>query len=96
MEPLACRERLVELPDNGLAVTDQRHVGVLVMADLLGRDVELNDPEVFRVARRQAEVENPVEPRTHQEDDVGLLQSKRARRRDRKRMIVRHHALAHG
>ena len=42
-----------------------------------------------------AEMEDPVEPRAHQEDDVGLLQRQRARRRDRQRMVVRHHALAH-
>ena len=95
MEPLAVGERLVELRHDGLAVADQRHFRRLVVADLLGRDVELDDLDVLRIARRQAEMEDPVEPRAHQEDDVGLLQRQRARRRDRQRMVVRHHALAH-
>jgi hypothetical protein len=40
-------------------------------------------------------VEDPVEPGTLQEHDVGVLQCQGARRRDRQRMVVRHHALAH-
>jgi len=40
-------------------------------------------------------MEDPVEPRPHQEDDVGLLQCQGARRRDRERMVVRHDTLAH-
>ena len=95
MEPLAAGERLVELADDRLAVADQRHFRRLVVADLLRRDVELDDLDVLGEARRQAEMEDPVEPRAHQEDDVGLLQRQGARRRDRQRMVVRHHALAH-
>ena len=86
---------LLSCADDGLAVADQRHFRRLVVADLLGRDVELDDLDVLRIARRLAEMEDPVEPRAHQEDDVGLLQRQRARRRDRQRMVVRHHALAH-
>jgi hypothetical protein len=56
MEPLAVVERLVELPDDGLAVADQRHFRRLVVADLLGRNVELDDLDVLRIARRLAEV----------------------------------------
>ena len=95
MEPLAAGERLVELPDDCLAVTDQRHFRRLVVADLLGRDVELDDLDVLRIARCLAEMKDPVEPRAHQKDDVGVLQRQRARRGDRQRMVVRHHALAH-
>ena len=86
---------LLSCADDRLAVTDQRHFGRLVLADLLGRDVELDDLDVLGIARRQAEMKDPVEPRAHQEDDVGVLQRQRARRRDRQRMVVRHHALAH-
>src|SRR5262249_9365621 len=95
IEPLAAGERLVELPDDCLAVTDQRHFRRLVMADLLGRNVELDDLDVFRVARRLAEMKDPVEPRAHQEDDVGVLQRERARRRDGQWMVVWHYAFAH-
>ena len=95
MEPLTLVERLVELADDGLAVADQRHFGRLVVADLLGRDVELHDLDVLRVARRQAEMKHPIESRAHQEDHVGLLQRQRARCACRQRMVVRHHALAH-
>ena len=95
MEPLPLVERLVELADDGLAVADQRHFRRLVVADLLGRDVELDDLDVLRIARRLTEVKDPVQPRAHQEDNVGLLQRQRARRPGRQRMVVRHHALAH-
>ena len=61
IEPLALGERLVELRHDGLAVADQRHLGRLVVADLLRRDVELDDLDVLGEARRQAEVEDPVE-----------------------------------
>src|SRR6516162_426979 len=95
IEPLAAGERLVELPDDCLAVTDQRHFRRLVMADLLGRNVELDDLYVLRIARRLAEMKDPVEPRSHQEDDVGVLERQSARRRHRKRMVVWYHALPH-
>ena len=78
MEPLTLVERLVELADDGLAVADQRHFRCLVVADLLGRDVELDDLDVLRIARRLTEVKDPVQPRAHQEDNVGLLQRQRA------------------
>src|SRR6201982_2873066 len=73
IEPLSAGERLVELPDDCLAVADQRHFRRLVMADLLGRNVELDDLDVLRIARRLAEMKDPVDPRSHQEDDVGGL-----------------------
>jgi hypothetical protein len=46
-------------------------------------------------ARNTREAEDPVEAGAHQEDDIGVLQCQGARRRDRQRMVVRHHALAH-
>ena len=95
MEPLAAGERGVELADDRLAVADQRHLGRLVVADLLGRDVELDDLHVLGIARRLAEMEDPVEAGAHQEHDVGVLQCQGARRRDRQRMVVRHDTLAH-
>ena len=74
MEPLAAGECGVQLPDDRLAVTDERHLSRLVVADLLGRDVELDDLHVLGVARRLTEMEDPVEPGAHQEDDIGVLQ----------------------
>src|SRR5262249_23483033 len=63
MEPLPPGEPLVHLLHDRLAVADQRHVGRPVVADFLGRDVELDDLDVLCVARRQAEMQDPVEPR---------------------------------
>src|SRR2546430_13407037 len=60
IEPLAAGERLVELPDDCLAVTDQRHFRRLVMADLLGRNVELDDLDVLRIAWRLRSEERRV------------------------------------
>jgi len=40
-------------------------------------------------------MEDPVESRAHQEDDVGVLQCERTRRRNRQRMVVGNHTLAH-
>jgi hypothetical protein len=41
MEPLAAGECGIHLCHDRLAVADQGHVGRLVVADLLGRDVQL-------------------------------------------------------
>src|SRR5262249_4676819 len=54
MEPLAVVERLVELADDGLAVTDQGYFRRLVVTDLLGRDVELGDLFALRLSPRFA------------------------------------------
>jgi len=40
------------LPDDRLAVTDQGHLDRLVVADLLGRDVELDHFDIQGIARR--------------------------------------------
>ena len=40
-------------------------------------------------------MQDPVEPGAHEKRDVGVLQGQGARRRDRQRMLVRYHALAH-
>ena len=66
-----------------------------VRRQLLGGDVELDDAHVRVEARRQAEVHDPVEPGAEQHDQVGFLQRVRARRADRQRVVVGHHALAH-
>ena len=95
IEPLPVLQRLIELPDDRLAVADQRDLGRLVLVHRLRLDVELDDAHVLVVARRQAEMHDPVEARAHQEHDIGLLQREAARRADRQRMVVRHHALAH-
>ncbi len=87
---------LLSCADDGLAVADQRHFRRLVVADLLGRDVELDDLDVLGIARGgRPKWKIQFEPRAHQEDDVGLLQRQGARRPGRQRMVVRHHALAH-
>ena len=83
MEPLAAGERLVELRDDRLAVADQRDLGRLVLVHRLRLDVELDHPHILVVARRQAEMQDPVEARTHQENDVGLRQRQAARRAGR-------------
>src|SRR6266536_4330791 len=90
IEPLAAGERLVELPDDCLAVTDQRHFRRLVMADLLGRNVELDDLDVLRIARRLAEMKYPVEPRAHQEDDVERSEERRVGKECRSRWSPYH------
>jgi hypothetical protein len=103
MEPLAAGERGLQLPDNRLARAlslacgpTKAYLGRLVAADLLARDVELNDLHVVGVARRLAETEDPVEPGAHQEHDVGALQQcQGTRRRDRQRMVVRHQLVSH-
>jgi hypothetical protein len=95
IDPLALLERLVELRDDRLAVADQPDLGRRVLADRLRGDVELDDAHVLVEARRQTEMHDPVEPRAHQEDDVGILQRVAAGRADRQRMAVGHHALAH-
>ena len=79
VEPLAPGKRLVELLHDGLAVAEQRHLGRLVLVHRLRVDVELDHPDVRAVARRQAEMQDPVEASAHQEDDVSLLQRERAR-----------------
>jgi len=80
MEPLAAGECGVQLPGPRVGGdrlaracpragprpdpwADQGHLGRLVVADLLGRDVELDDLHVG-IARRLAEVGDPVEPGT--------------------------------
>ena len=40
-------------------------------------------------------MQDQFEARARQEDDIGVLQGQGARRRDRQRMFVRHHTLAH-
>jgi hypothetical protein len=52
-----------------LAVTDERHVGRLVVTDLLECDVELDDLHILGIARCLVEVKDPVEPCIHQEHD---------------------------
>ncbi len=95
VEPLAVLQRLIELPDDRLAVADERDLGRLVLVHRLRLDVELDHPHVLVVPRRQAEMHDPVEPRAHQEHDVGLLQRQAAGRANGQRMVVGHHALAH-
>jgi hypothetical protein len=62
---------------------------------LFNCDVELDDLHILGIARRLAKMKDPIEPDAHQEDDVGVLQCQGASRRDRQRMVVRHHPLAH-
>jgi hypothetical protein len=38
-------------------------------------------------------MEDPVEPRAHQEDDIGLLQGQAARRAERQRVVIGPHPL---
>jgi len=68
--PLTAGKRRVHLRHDRLAVADERHIGRLVVADLLGRDVELDDLDVRRIARRLPEMEDPVEAGAHQERNV--------------------------
>ena len=97
MEPLAALPSgLLSCADDRLAVADQRDLGRLVLVHRLRLDVELDHPHVLGVARRQAEMQDPVEARAHQENDVRLLQREAARRAGRQRVVVRHHALALG
>ena len=65
------------------------------MPNLFRCDVQLYHLYVWCKPGRQTEVEDPVEPCTHQENYVRLLQRKGAGRRGRKRMLVRHNALSH-
>ena len=95
IDPLALFERLVELPDDRLAVADQPDLGRRVLADRLRGDVQLDDAHVLVEARRQTEMHDPVQPCAHQEDDVGILERVAAGRPDRQRMAVGHHPLAH-
>ena len=94
VEPLTPGQRLVHLLHDRLAVTEQRHLGRLVLVHRLGVDVELDDLDIRVVARRQPEMQDPVEAGAHQEHDVGLLQGEGARGAGRQRVVVRHDALA--
>jgi stress response protein YsnF len=47
------------------------------------------------LAQAAGRSETSAEEGTRQKRDVGALQAQGARRRDRQRMVVRHHTLAH-
>ena len=85
-----------ELASDGLAIADERDLGRDVGTDLLLRDVELDNADVGIEARGHAEVEDPVQARAHEEDNVGVLEGVRARTSDRKLVVVGDDALAHG
>ena len=86
----------MDMADDALAVTQQRHLGRHVVADGFRRDIQLNDPDILGETRRLAVVHDPVQPRAHQKDDVGFLQGMAARGTDREGVIIIQHALAHG
>ena len=72
--PGARLEGRVQLPRDRLRVAHERDLGRDVRANLLRRDVHLDDPHFLVEARRVAEVHDPVEARAHQQDHVGVLQ----------------------
>ena len=70
---------LPELLEDGARVADDRDLDVAVPPDLRGVDVDVNDFQVLREARRRAELHDPVEAHADREDDVRLTERGAAR-----------------
>ena len=80
---------LPELLEDGARVAHDRDLDVAVPPDLRGVDVDVNDFQVLREARRRAELHDPVEAHADRENDVRLTERGAARIEERERMVVR-------
>mmetsp|Transcript_106148 Transcript_106148/g.342380 ORF Transcript_106148/g.342380 Transcript_106148/m.342380 type:complete len:347 (+) Transcript_106148:791-1831(+) len=90
------REAADQLRRDGLGVAHERHLRRDRVADLFRQQLHVDDLHPTLVARRAPVVQDPVQPRPDQQDDVGALQGRGARGGDAERVVVRQHALAHG
>ena len=90
---------VVQLRHHGSDVgvdAERRLAGAVDAAELLGRDVDLNDFHVAAELGRSTEMQDPVEAGAEEEDDVGGAEGGGARGGGVERRGVGHDAFAHG
>ena len=88
------RELSQQLLQHGLGVPHNAHLDAPIGANLLRLDVDMND---FGVSRElPPEAKHPVQPRSYDQDDIGIAHHGAACGAEVQRMVVGNEATAHG
>ena len=87
------RELGQELLEYGLGVANNPHLHATIGADLLRLDVDLNECGISR--ELSPEAEDPVEPRSNDHNNIGMMHHGAARGAEMQRVVVGNEPTAH-